>query len=123
MGLVYRGNPINWKVPPFDTELLIISTEHLDSPLLFCAVCVSQSSVLYVVFCRSWFGLYLLAIVLSVFLLYIASDFHLWCSETFLDNLCYLWVLILITYKTYITYLIIYLLLINFFFVSRNMST
>ena len=39
---------------------------HLSSPPLFSGICVTRSLVLYVVFCRSSFDLFILIIVLSV---------------------------------------------------------
>ena len=45
---------------------------HLSSPLVFSEVCVAQSLVFCVVFCRSFFVPLLLSIVLSV-LLFMAS--------------------------------------------------
>jgi hypothetical protein len=54
-------------VPLVEQELLTM-TEHLSSPSVFSGVRVTRSLVLCVVFCRSLFVVFLLAIVLSVLL-------------------------------------------------------
>ena len=61
--------------------------EHLGSTLfLFSSVHVAQSLVFYVVFCRSLFVLFLLAIVLSVFL-FTASNYPFRVFKLFLRGL------------------------------------
>jgi len=62
-------------VPLEDEELLYIS-EHLSWSRVFNGVRVAQSLVVYVVFCRSLFVLFLLVIVLSV-LRFTASGYHI----------------------------------------------
>jgi hypothetical protein len=56
---------VNRRVPHVERELLTLP-EHLNSPLVFSGVRVARSFVFCVMFCRSLFVLYLLAIVLSV---------------------------------------------------------
>jgi hypothetical protein len=49
--------------------------KHMSSPPVFSGVHVTRSLVLYVMFCRSLFVLFLLPIVLSVLLLFTDSDY------------------------------------------------
>ena len=66
--------------------------EHLSSSPVFSGVCVAQSLVFYVMFCRSlyvvffcFFGvLFLLAVVLSVLLRFMASDYPIGIFKPFL---------------------------------------
>jgi hypothetical protein len=62
------------QVPPVEKELLTFP-EHTSSPPVFRGVRVAQSLVFYVVLCRSLFVLFLLAIVLSVLLQLMASNY------------------------------------------------
>ena len=116
-----KGNPINWKCATnwYGTAYHFFGTPEFTSTFLWC---LYFSIFSFIVFCRSWFVLFLLATVLYVLLRFTASDSPLWCFETFLKHFFYFCVLILITYMSYITYLIIYLL-VDFFFVSCSMST
>jgi hypothetical protein len=57
---------------------------HLSSPPVFCGVHIAQSLlVLCVVFCRSMFFIFLLAIVLSALPRVTASDYHYLVSSYF----------------------------------------
>jgi hypothetical protein len=49
--------------------------EHMSSPSVISKVCVAQSLVFCGVLCRSLFVLFLLAIVVSVLLRFMASDY------------------------------------------------
>jgi hypothetical protein len=63
--------------------------------------CLYFSIFSFIMFCRSWFVLFLLATVLYVLLRFTVSDSPLWCFETFLKHFFYFCVLILmqINYK------------------------
>ena len=61
------------RVPLVEQELLTL-LEHLSSPPVFSGVHVTQSLFLCVMFCRSLFVLFFLAIVLSVLLRFTDSD-------------------------------------------------
>ena len=63
--------------------------EHLISPPVFSVVCVAQSLVFCVVFCRSLFVLFLLAIVLWVLLRFTGSDYLSWYLQTRLQEIGY----------------------------------
>ena len=62
------------RAPHLEQELLILP-ELLSSPPVFSGVHNARSLVFCVMFCRSSFVLYLLAIVLSVLLRFTASDY------------------------------------------------
>ena len=64
---------------------LITLPEHLSSPPGFSGVLVTQSLVLYVMFSRSLFVLFLLAIVLSV-LRFTDSDYPFGIFKLFYDT-------------------------------------
>ena len=80
-----RSFPHSWLVTGFVTRLtrwvplveqeLLTLLEHLSSPLVFSGVRVTRSLVLCVMFCRSLFVLFLLAIVFSVLLWFTDSDY------------------------------------------------
>ena len=55
---------------------LLTLPKHLSSPPVFSGVCFTRSLVLCVMFCRSLFVLFLLAIMLSVHLRFTDSDYH-----------------------------------------------
>jgi hypothetical protein len=59
---------VTWQVSHMEQELLIFP-EHLHSPPVFSGFCVTQYLVFYVMFCRSLFVLFLVAIVMFVLLL------------------------------------------------------
>jgi hypothetical protein len=61
-------------VPLVEQELPTLP-DHLTSPLVFSGVLLTWSLVLCVMFCRSLFVLFLLAIVLSVLLWFTDSDY------------------------------------------------
>jgi hypothetical protein len=65
---------VTWQVPLVEQELLTI-LEHLCSALVLSGVHVVQSLVFCLVFCRSLFVFFLLAIILSFFLWFTASDY------------------------------------------------
>ena len=71
-----------WRVPLVEQELLTLP-EDLSSFLVFSGVCVARSLVFCVVFCRSLFVLFLLAISLSVLLRFMASDYPLGIFKVF----------------------------------------
>ena len=71
-GFVTRAT---WQMPLVEQEWLNLP-EHLTSPPVFSGVCVPQSLVFCVVFCRSLFVLFLLTIVFSV-LRFTDSDYPL----------------------------------------------
>jgi hypothetical protein len=63
--------------------------EHLSSSPVFSGVCVAQSLVFYVMFCKSlyvgfFWVLFLLAVVLSVLLRFMASDYLIGIFKPFL---------------------------------------
>ena len=62
-------------------QSLVFSGVHVAQSLVFSGVHVAQSLVFCLEFCRSLFGLFLLAIVLSVVLRFMASSRYL---QTFL---------------------------------------
>ena len=57
--------------------------EHMSSPLIFSGVCVTRSEVYCVMFCKSLYVLFLLAIVLSV-LRFTDSDYPFGIFKLFL---------------------------------------
>jgi hypothetical protein len=63
-----------WRVPQVEQEHLILP-EYLNWLPVFSGVRVARSLVFYVMFCRSMFVLFLLAIVLSVLLRFTFSDY------------------------------------------------
>jgi len=65
-----------------EQELLTLP-EHMSSPPVFNGVRVAQSLVSYVVFCRSLFVLFLLTIVLSALLRFMASNYIFGISKLF----------------------------------------
>jgi hypothetical protein len=73
-------------VSPVKQQLLTLP-EHLSSPPVFSGVCVAWSLVFCVVFCRSLFVLFLLAILLSV-LVFTDSHYPLGIFKLFFW-LCY----------------------------------
>jgi len=64
-------------VPLAEQEMITVP-EHLSSPRVFCGLVLLDLCVL---FCRSLFVLFLLAIVLSVLLRFTDSDHHLVSSN------------------------------------------
>jgi hypothetical protein len=73
-------------VPLVEHELFTLP-EHLSSPPVFSGVRVTRSLVLYVMFCRSLFVLFLLAFVLSVLLRFTDSDDPFGIFKLFLKTL------------------------------------
>ena len=74
--------PFAWQVPLVEQELLTI-LKYMSLTTVFTEVCVAQSLVFCVAFCKSLFVLFLLAILLSV-LRYTASDYtfnHFSCTN------------------------------------------
>ena len=69
----------SWRVSQVEQELITL-LEHLSSILVFIGVCVAQSLIFCVVFYRSLFVLFLLAIVFSV----LDSDYPFGISKLFL---------------------------------------
>jgi hypothetical protein len=67
-----------------EQELLTLM-KHMNSPPVFSGVRVDWSLVLFVVFCRSLFVLFLLTIVLSVLLRFTDSDHHFGVFKLFLE--------------------------------------
>ena len=63
---------------------LLTLPKHLSSPPVFSGVCFTRSLVLCVMFCRSLFVLFLLAIMLSVHLRFTDSDYHFGIFKLFL---------------------------------------
>ena len=59
---------VTWQVSYMEQKLLILP-EHLHSPPVFSGFCITQYLVFYVMFCRSLFVLFLVAIVMFVLLL------------------------------------------------------
>jgi hypothetical protein len=75
---------ITQQVPLVEQELLTLP-DHPSSPLIFVRVCVVQSPVFHVLFYISLSViLFLLAIVLSVFLQFMASDYHIGIFKLFM---------------------------------------
>jgi hypothetical protein len=70
-------------MPYIEQEMLILP-EHPSSPLVYSGVHVAGSSVFCVMFCRSWFIFFLLAIVLSVLHHFTASDYPFGIFKPFL---------------------------------------
>jgi hypothetical protein len=66
--------PHSWWVPLMEQELPTLP-EHLNSLPVFSGVCVTQSLVLCVMFCRLLFVLFLLAIVLTILVRFTDSDY------------------------------------------------
>ena len=80
VGFVKR---VTRRVPHVEQELLILP-EHISSPLTFSGVRVAWSLVLCIMFCRSLFVLFLLAIVLCVSLRSADLDFPFGIFKLFL---------------------------------------
>ena len=76
------------QVPHVEKELLTL-LKLLSSPpfFLICLACVALSLVFCVMFCRSLFVLFLLAIVLSVLIRFTASDYPFGIFKPFNNNL------------------------------------
>jgi hypothetical protein len=70
-------------VPHVEQQLHTLP-EHLCSPLDFSEVRVARSLAFCIVFCRSLFVVFLLAIVLSVFLRFTAADYPFAILKLFL---------------------------------------
>jgi hypothetical protein len=75
-------NIFNLWVPLVEKELHTLP-ERLNSPPVFSGVRVTQSFVLYVIFCRALFVLFLLAIVLFVLLRFTDSNYPFYIFKLF----------------------------------------
>jgi hypothetical protein len=76
-------NTVILRVPLVEQELLTLM-EHMSSPLVYSGVRVARSLVFCVMFCRSLFIHFLLAIVLSALLRFTTSDYPFGIFKLFL---------------------------------------
>ena len=93
--ITVQSFPHSWLITGFVTRVtlrtslveqkLLTLPKHLSSPPVFSGIRVTRSLVLSVMFCRSLFVLFLLAIVLSVFLLFTDSDYPFGIFKLFLN--------------------------------------